>query len=1045
MFKRFLFLSAAVVVLLAGAANARGETIYFAGPAEPLGSGPGSFTVQVDGELFDRIWKLTVGVSVEQPAGWPNTSFRITDATPLGPFAAATCVIENPSKEPSRVTMQLPSVHGYTTATFLPRQPILRITFSYPEDAFGVFSLKSTAGVTQAVRVVIGVPGTVPVDGVPGAFRIDDTEAPRPTPMRWAAAPYPAPGALAVTMLATTAADTQNDVEYYFEETSGNPGGEDSGWQDSPAYTDTGVMPLTAYAYRVKARDKSPNRNETEWSATEPVTTPADTFPPEPNPPTWQTVPQALSDQLGITMAVSPADDVSGVEYYFEETSGNPGGDDSGWQDSPAYIDMGLMPQTAYTYRVKARDKSVNRNETDWASEQSATSVPDIFPPLPNPPVWAIAPTADGFAITMTCQTLEDASGVEYCFEETSGNPGGDDSGWQDSPTYTDTGLKPGTTYTYRVKARDKMPVANEGLASEEASATTRSPNDAVPMLISYQGRLDRAGKPLTASAQMTFSFCTSAEGGEALYSELQTVQVANGIFNVLIGSVEPLTKDVFDQPVLYLGVKVADDAEMAPRKRVASAPFAIKAESAGTAALAYWSETSDRAEEAMDQIADLQQQVAALQALLAGVTRDGNTITCSGVNVQIVNGTGTTAGPPNGLGNLIVGYNELRGGGDNRTGSHNIVTGQGNNYASYGGLVAGSNNTISGPFASVSGGYGNTASGACSAASGGRGNTASWESSSVSGGLNNLSGGYCSSVSGGWQNAASGQYSSVSGGRGSTAAADSSSVSGGVYNLAGGLYASVGGGQENTAGGEKSSVGGGWENAASGQYSSVSGGQGSTAAAESSSVSGGLYNLAAGSHSSVTGGRSNTASGHRSSVSGGRYNTASGEYSCVLGGGGPDSTDGNAAFSNYTAILGGQRNLAGDASLASQSVGQWSTISGGRNNVASGECSSVSGGGINTASGECSSVSGGNRNAASGQYSSISAGQWNAAQGWYSSITGGNHNTVQGTSRSISGGQNMTIDLLDSVLWRVGNLWVGYNDWPICTELEVVGAGGAP
>jgi hypothetical protein len=38
--------------------------------------------------------------------------------------------------------------------------------------------------------------------------------------------------------------------------------------------------------------------------------------------------------------------------------------------------------------------------------------------------------------------------------------PGGYDSGWQDSPSYTDAGLSPSTTYTYQVTARDKS--ANE-------------------------------------------------------------------------------------------------------------------------------------------------------------------------------------------------------------------------------------------------------------------------------------------------------------------------------------------------------------------------------------------------------------------------------------------------------------------------------------------------------------------------------------------------------------------------------------------------------
>ena len=68
-------------------------------------------------------------------------------------------------------------------------------------------------------------------------------------------------------------------------------------------------------------------------------------------------------------------------------------------------------------------------------------------------------------------------------------------------------------------------------------------------------------------------------------------------------------------------------------------------------------------------------------------------TIRFSEVNVQIVNGLGATNGNPgdpdspigmvNGLGNLIVGYNELLpvGPSNDHTGSHNIVVGTDNNY----------------------------------------------------------------------------------------------------------------------------------------------------------------------------------------------------------------------------------------------------------------------------------------------------------------------------------------------------------------------------
>ncbi len=135
-------------------------------------------------------------------------------------------------------------------------------------------------------------------------------------------------------------------------------------------------------------------------------------------------------------------------------------------------------------------------------------------------------------------------------------------------------------------------------------------------------------------------------------------------------------------------------------------------------------------------------------------------------VNVMVVNGTGTTAGATNGLGNLIVGYDEFGGNPrDNKSGSHNFVVGTEHSYGSLGGFVAGRDNTVSREYASVSGGEDNIASGRSSSVSGGRSNTASGDDSSVSGGDDNAASGPRSSVSGGARNAASGSASSVSGG----------------------------------------------------------------------------------------------------------------------------------------------------------------------------------------------------------------------------------------------------------------------------------------
>ena len=64
------------------------------------------------------------------------------------------------------------------------------------------------------------------------------------------------------------------------------------------------------------------------------------------------------------------------VEYYFDETSGNSGGSDSGWQNSPEFIDEGLQAGMTYTYRVRSRDKSQNQNTTGGSSSEQITISP---------------------------------------------------------------------------------------------------------------------------------------------------------------------------------------------------------------------------------------------------------------------------------------------------------------------------------------------------------------------------------------------------------------------------------------------------------------------------------------------------------------------------------------------------------------------------------------------------------------------------------------------------------------------------------------------
>jgi hypothetical protein len=257
-----------------------------------------------------------------------------------------------------------------------------------------------------------------------------------------------------------------------------------------------------------------------------------------------------------------------------------------------------------------------------------------------------------------------------------------------------------------------------------------------------------------------------------------------------------------------------------------------------------------------------LAQRVAALEDLLKHFSRKGNEVFITGANLHLVNGLGSTdCGPeddpipdcPNGLGNLIVGYNEPRDpilGETIRTGSHNVVVGQFHNFSRFGGIVVGNSNTISGDFAVVSGGQDNTASGLAAAVSGGAGNTASFLFSSVSGGQQNTASGERSWVSGGFGNTASGAFASVSGGSDNTASGVVAAVSGGFQNTASGFVAAVSGGRENMASGGDpetgtggaAAVSGGFQNAASGDFASVSGGRNRTAEGEFDWVAGSLF-----------------------------------------------------------------------------------------------------------------------------------------------------------------------------------------------------------
>jgi trimeric autotransporter adhesin len=130
------------------------------------------------------------------------------------------------------------------------------------------------------------------------------------------------------------------------------------------------------------------------------------------------------------------------------------------------------------------------------------------------------------------------------------------------------------------------------------------------------------------------------------------------------------------------------------------------------------------------------------------------------------------------------------------------------------------------------------------------------------------------------------------------------------------------------------------------------------------------------------------------STVSGGENNTASGG-SATVGGGGNNTASGNNAT-----VSGGQGDTASGASA---------TVSGGYHDTASGDDATVSGGYGNTASQTDATVGGGYGNTASGLNATVGGGSYNTNSGYNATIGGGYPNTASVNDATVGGGGGNT------------------------------------
>ena len=195
---------------------------------------------------------------------------------------------------------------------------------------------------------------------------------------------------------------------------------------------------------------------------------------PTPNPMTWASVPNAISDTAISMTATTATDETSTVEYSFLCIAGDSqcSSANSGWQSNNSFTATGLSASSQYSFQVLARDQA--GNETGRSSSAGATT--DAPPPPPLAPSGLIASGTSETAISLnwadnasseTGYRIERLPGpTGQTFFTTIANLG------VNANSYNDTGLTADSTYDYRVAAVNNS--GDSGFAT--ASGTTLAP-----------------------------------------------------------------------------------------------------------------------------------------------------------------------------------------------------------------------------------------------------------------------------------------------------------------------------------------------------------------------------------------------------------------------------------------------------------------------------------------------------------------------------------------------------------------------------------------
>ncbi|RLD15752.1 MAG: hypothetical protein DRI22_02075 [Caldiserica bacterium] len=235
---------------------------------------------------------------------------------------------------------------------------------------------------------------------------------------------------------------------------------------NTTSYSDTTVSAETTYYYRVKAHN---SWGDSGYSNVVNITTPACGTPPA--APTNLTATPASSDTIELSWTDN-SDNEDGFRIERKEAGGTYSEIATLPANTTSYTDTGLNPETTYYYRVRAYNSF---GTSGYSNEAHATT-----PPAGTTPTSPSNLTAEATSPTEVSLSWTDNSDNEDGFKLERKQGSGPFSVIATLPpnttTYTDTGLTPETTYTYRVRAYNSY-----GYSPYSNEVTVKTPNESPP------------------------------------------------------------------------------------------------------------------------------------------------------------------------------------------------------------------------------------------------------------------------------------------------------------------------------------------------------------------------------------------------------------------------------------------------------------------------------------------------------------------------------------------------------------------------------------